>query len=76
MKGRNTMNQHNTFSKGRALHLHVAGHSETGQVRERNADAYALYDLSDCEELVRLASEIGGDENISIIILSFSGDLQ
>ncbi len=26
-----------------------------------------------CEELVRLANETGGDENISIIILSFSG---
>ncbi|HAT46192.1 MAG TPA: hypothetical protein DCS90_13910 [Ktedonobacter sp.] len=25
-----------------------------------------------CEELVRLANEVGGDENISVIILSFS----
>ena len=50
------MNQHNTFSKGRALHLHVAGHSETGQLRERNADAYALYDLSDSEQAEQFGS--------------------
>jgi serine/threonine protein phosphatase PrpC len=57
MKGRNTMNQHNTFSKGRALQLHVAGHSETGRLRDHNADAFALYHLSDprqAEQLGRL----------------------
>jgi serine/threonine protein phosphatase PrpC len=57
MKGRNTMKQHNAFSKGRALHLSVAGHSETGRLLVRNADAFALYDLSDerqAEQLGRL----------------------
>ena len=50
------MNQHNTFSKGRALHLRVAGHSETGRMRDHNADAFALYDLSD----PRQAEQLGG----------------
>ncbi len=51
------MNQHNAFSKGYALHLRVAGHSETGRLLEHNADAFALYDLSDprqAEQLGRL----------------------
>jgi len=51
------MNQHNTFSKERALHLRVAGHSETGRLRDHNADAFALFDLSDprqAEQLGRL----------------------
>jgi PPM family protein phosphatase len=54
VKGRNTMNQHNTFSKGRALYLHVAGHSETGRLRDHNADAFALYDLSDLQQAEQL----------------------
>lgn len=51
------MNQHNAFPKERALHLHVAGHSETGWLRDHNADAFALFDLSDpkqAEQLGRL----------------------
>src|SRR6266702_2399214 len=50
MKGRNTMNQHNTISKGPAMYLSVAGHSETGRLLERNADAFVLYDQSDSQQ--------------------------
>ena len=51
------MNQHSAFPKERALHLSVAGHSETGWMRDHNADAFALFDLSDprqAEQLGRL----------------------
>jgi len=50
------MNQHTTFSKGHALHLRVAGHSETGRLRDHNADAFALYNLSDPERTERFGS--------------------
>jgi serine/threonine protein phosphatase PrpC len=56
MKGRNTMNQHNTLSKGPGMHLSVAGHSETGRLLERNTDALVLYDLSDLQQAVRFGS--------------------
>jgi PPM family protein phosphatase len=56
LKGRNTMNQHNILSKGPALHLSAAGHSETGRLLERNADALVLYDLSDAQQVARLGS--------------------
>src|SRR5437870_12724100 len=48
------MNQHNAYSKGHALHLRVAGHSETGRLRDHNADAFALYDLSDSRQAEQL----------------------
>jgi PPM family protein phosphatase len=54
MKGRNTMNQHNTLSKRPAMYLSVAGHSETGRLRDHNADAFALYDLSDLQQAEQL----------------------
>jgi len=41
------MNQHKTSPKERPLHLHVAGRSERGHLLEYNADAFALYDLSE-----------------------------
>ncbi len=44
------MNQHNTISKGPAMYLSVAGHSETGRLLERNADAFVLYDQSDSQQ--------------------------
>jgi PPM family protein phosphatase len=50
------MNQHNTLSKEPILHLSVAGHSETGRFRERNADALVLHDVSDVQQAVRLGS--------------------
>jgi PPM family protein phosphatase len=56
MKGRNTMNQHNTLSKGPAMRLSVAGHSETGRLLERNADALVLYNLSDSQQAKRFGS--------------------
>src|SRR6266702_7254851 len=56
MKGRNTMNQHNTLSKVPAMHLSVAGHSETGRLLERNTDALVLYDLSDSQQAARFGS--------------------
>ncbi|HAT46191.1 MAG TPA: hypothetical protein DCS90_13905 [Ktedonobacter sp.] len=62
------MNRHDTFSSGRALYLHVAGHSEKGRLRDHNADAFALYDLSDprqAEQLGRLyllADGTGSDD--------------
>ena len=56
MKGRNTVNQHNTLSKGPALYLSVAGHSEAGRLLERNADALVLYDLSDSQQAARFGS--------------------
>ncbi len=40
------MNQHNAYSKGHALHLRVAGYSETGRLRDHNADAFALYAMA------------------------------
>ncbi len=48
------MNQHNAYSKGHALHLRVAGYSETGRLRDHNADAFALYDLSDLRQAEQL----------------------
>ena len=48
------MNQHKAFPKERALHLRVAGHSETGRLRDHNADAFALYDLSDLQQAEHL----------------------
>jgi serine/threonine protein phosphatase PrpC len=56
VKGRNTMNQHNTLSKGPAMHLSVAGHSETGRLLERNTDALVLFDLSDSQQAARFGS--------------------
>jgi len=50
------MNQHNTLSKEPVLHLSVAGHSETGRFRERNADALVLYNLSDVRQAARLGN--------------------
>ena len=47
------MNQHTTLSKGPAMHLSVAGHSETGRLLERNTDALVLYDLSDSQQAAR-----------------------
>ncbi len=47
------MNQHNAFSHEPSLHLSVVGHSETGQLLERNADAFALFDLSDASQAER-----------------------
>jgi PPM family protein phosphatase len=50
------MNQHNTLSKVPALHLSVAGHSETGRLLERNADALVLHDLSDAQQAERFGN--------------------
>jgi serine/threonine protein phosphatase PrpC len=48
------MSGHYISSNGETLHLHVAGHSETGRQVEYNADAFALYDLSDAEQAEQL----------------------
>jgi serine/threonine protein phosphatase PrpC len=48
------MNQHTAFSNESTLYLHVAGQSETGRLLERNADAFAFYDLSDPRQTERL----------------------
>ncbi len=47
------MNQQNPFPHKPPLHLSVAGHSEIGRLLERNADALALYDLSDVDQAER-----------------------
>jgi serine/threonine protein phosphatase PrpC len=65
MKGRMSMNQHIVFSNESTLHLNVAGLSVTGPLLKRNADAFALFDLSDARlaerwgQLYLLADGIG-----------------
>jgi serine/threonine protein phosphatase PrpC len=48
------MNRHKASPQEQTLHLHVAAQSETGHQLERNADAFAFYDLSDPQQTERL----------------------
>lgn len=47
------MNQYTSFSHKLPLELSAAGHSETGRLLKRNADAFALFDRSDTSQAER-----------------------
>jgi serine/threonine protein phosphatase PrpC len=48
------MKQHKTSSRNRPLRLHVVGKSERGHLLEDNADAFALYNLSEPQQAEQL----------------------